>query len=71
MRAGWAELARRYRPLLIALPLVLAVLGVIVFREPIGRRLVPDSRMNQQLEMAQAALSRGELSRANNSLSCW
>jgi len=41
---------------------VLAVLGVIVFREPIGRLLVPDSRMNRQLELAQAALRRGELS---------
>jgi tetratricopeptide (TPR) repeat protein len=30
-----------------------------------ARRLVPDSRMNQQLEMAQAALSRGELSRGD------
>ena len=65
MRAGWAELARKYRPLLIALPLVLAVLAVIVFREPIGRRLVPDSRMNQQLESAQLALARGDLTRAD------
>ena len=65
MRAGWAELAGRYRPLLIALPLLLAVLCVIVFRESIGRRLVPDSRMNQQLELAQAAMQRGDLSRGD------
>ena len=65
MRAGWAEFARRHRPLLIAAPLVLAVLSVIVFRVQIGERLVPDSRMNRQLELAQRALRRGELTRAD------
>jgi tetratricopeptide (TPR) repeat protein len=67
MRAGWAELARKYQPLLIALPLVLLVLALtlIVFREPISRRLIPDPRMNQQLELAQAALQHGDLSRAD------
>jgi hypothetical protein len=65
MRAGWVELARKYRSLLIAAPLVLLVLLLIVFREPISRRLIPDPRMNQQLELAQAALKRGDLSRAD------
>lgn len=65
MRAGWAELASKYQPLLIAAPLVLLVLVLIVFREPISRSLVPDPRMNQQLEQAQAALQRGELSRTD------
>jgi hypothetical protein len=65
MRAGWAELARQYRPLLIAAPLVLLVLAVIVFREQISHRLIPDPRMNQQLELAQAALQRGDLTRAD------
>jgi hypothetical protein len=67
MRAGWAELAGKYRPLLIATSLlaVLLLLLLIVFREPISRRLVPDPRMNQQLNLAEAALKRGDLSNAN------
>lgn len=65
MRAGWVEFVSKHRLLLIAAPLVLAVLALIVFREPISRRLVPDPRMNQQLELAQAALKRGDLSRAD------
>src|SRR4249920_651901 len=67
MRAGWAELARKYRPLLIATSslVVLLLLALVVFRGPISRGLIPDPRMNQQLELAQAALKRGELSRAD------
>lgn len=67
MRAGWAELARKYRPLLIATSLLVAllVLAMIAFRGPISRRLLPDPRMNQQLDLAEAALKRGDLSRAD------
>jgi hypothetical protein len=67
MRAGWAELARKYRPLLIATAsiVLLLLLAMIVFRGSISRRLIPDPRMNQQLELAQAALKRGELTRAD------
>jgi hypothetical protein len=43
--------------------LALAALGY--FREQIGAKLVPDSATNLQIERAQAALVRGELSRAD------
>ena len=51
----------------IALAFVVLALGValVVWREPIGRFLLPDPRLNQRLAEADAALARGELTRAD------
>lgn len=65
MRVDWADRARKRKSLLVAVPLVLLLASVIVWREPISRHLVPDPHLNQQLDRARAALARGELSRAD------
>ncbi len=55
---GWLLLAG-------AIVAVLLVLGL--WREQIGQRLVPDSAINLQIEQAQLALARGELTQADGS----
>lgn len=65
MRGDWAEWGRnRALRWIAAIGLTLAAV-LVVWREPISQRLFPDPRMNRQLELAQAALNRGELSRAD------
>lgn len=64
MRDDWAELGRRRWVIGLA---VLALLALVFWREPISQRLVPDPRMNRQLERAQAALTQGKLSAADGS----
>ncbi|HEU0153299.1 MAG TPA: hypothetical protein VFQ84_08145 [Arenimonas sp.] len=58
---------RRWPWLLVAggaLALVLALV-LMQWREQIGRQLVPESAINRQIEQAQAALARGDLTRAD------
>lgn len=40
-------------------------IALMVWREPLGRFLLPDPRLNQRLAAADAALARGELTRAD------
>lgn len=62
-RARWHWLL----PLALGLAM-LAVLAILGFwREQIGQRLVPDSAINLQIEQAQLALARGELSKPDGS----
>lgn len=42
-----------------------AGLALVIWREPLGRFLLPDPRLNQRLAAADAALARGELTRAD------
>ena len=65
MRAAWADSENGRRWLLGAGLLLVFVL--IFWRDSISQRLVPDPRMNRQLERAQAALAHGELSAADGS----
>ena len=65
MRAAWADSENGRRWLLGAG--LLLVLVLIFWRDSISQRLVPDPRMNRQLERAQAALAHGELSAADGS----
>lgn len=55
--------------LLLAAAAVVAVMALMLglWREQIGQRLVPDSAINLQIEQAQQALVRGELSNADGS----
>lgn len=58
----------RLRVVWWVLPLALLVLvaaALLRWREPLGRWLVPDPPLTQQLEAAEAALRRGELSRSD------
>lgn len=66
MRDGWVEWLRgpRLGWLLTALVLLLVL---VVGRSWISERLVPDPRMNRQLEKAQAALVAGKLSAPDGS----
>jgi hypothetical protein len=66
-----APAPRRAWPWVLLLA-ALAVAGVLAlllgqWREQIGERLVPDSAINVQIELAQQALARGELSRDDGS----
>ena len=65
MRAAWADSENGRRWLLGAGLLLVFVL--VFWRDSISQRLVPDPRMNRQLERAQAALVHGELSAADGS----
>ncbi|HEX5756131.1 MAG TPA: hypothetical protein VFY12_07250 [Arenimonas sp.] len=59
---------RRHRTWLWLLPLLLLALlaaALLRWREPLGRWLVPDPPLTQQLAQAEAALRRGELSRSD------
>lgn len=62
---------RRAWPWLLLAAAVVATAGLALllghWREQIGERLVPDSAINLQIEQAQQALARGELSRADGS----
>jgi tetratricopeptide (TPR) repeat protein len=53
--------------LLLAAGVLAALLMLGLWREQIGQRLVPDSAINLQIEQAQLALARGELSKADGS----
>ncbi len=72
MRAAWADRLdawlHRFRGSawgwLIAAG-VLLVLALVFWRDPISERLLPDPRMNRQLELAQLALVHGKLSAAD------
>lgn len=61
MRDGWAEWLRGPRLGWLLAAVVLALL-LVLGRSWISERLVPDPRMNRQLEQAQAALVAGKLS---------
>jgi len=68
--AAPAPARRRLRPAwLLAAAAALAVLALLLghWREQIGERLVPESAINLQIEAAQQALARGELSLADGS----
>jgi len=66
MRDGWAEWRRV--PRLGWLIAGVVVIGLLVLgRSWLSERLVPDPRMNRQLEQAQAALVAGRLSAADGS----
>lgn len=45
--------------------LLLAGIALVVWREPLGRLLVPDAPLTRQLQAAESALKRGELSRTD------
>jgi len=65
MRGAWADWARAHgKYWLLGICLLLAI-ALVVWRNAISERLFPDPRMNRQLELAQAALKRGELSNAD------
>lgn len=67
MRGVWAELRKGHRARwLFAASAVLAIC-IVLLRGPISRALVPDPRMNQQLQRAQAALAAGRLSARDGS----
>ncbi len=63
MRDGWVEALPRWRAWVVAGAVLLLVL--IVGRGWLSERLFPHPRLNRQLELAQAALSRGVLSSAD------
>jgi len=72
MRAAWADRldawlhdfrGNRWRWLIAAL--LLLVSALVYWRGPISERLLPDPRMNRQLELAQQALAKGKLSVAD------
>lgn len=67
-RAARPPRPRRW-PWLLAALVLLAVLAVVLgqWRDQIGRQLVPDSAINRQIEQAQQALARGELSNVDGS----
>lgn len=65
MRVGWADWPGKRRWWFLAGLLLL--IGLVIGRSWISLRLVPDPRMNRQLERAQAALAHGQLSAANGS----
>ncbi len=65
MRGDWAEWGRSRALRWIAAIGLSLIAVLVIWREPISQRLFPDPRMNRQLELAQAALHRGELSRAD------
>ena len=67
MRVDWAELARRRRFRWVALLGLAALLALILGRDFISHRLVPDPRMNDRLVQAQSALAKGRLSAADGS----
>lgn len=74
MRADWAEWldawihkVRGHRAGWLVAAGLLMVLALVFWREPIGERVLPDPRMNQQLELAQQALAQGKLSAADGS----
>ena len=66
MPVAWANFRRRSDRLwllgMLLLPLLLLVNS---WRVPISEKLVPDARLNRNLERAERALRRGELSRAD------
>ena len=66
-----APAPRRAWPWLLLLAAALALSGMALllgqWREQIGQRLVPDSAINVQIELAQQALARGHLSDADGS----
>jgi hypothetical protein len=66
MHVGSANFRRRSDKLwLLGATLVLVLLLLNIFRVAISEKLVPDARMNRNLERAHKALQRGELSRAD------
>jgi hypothetical protein len=64
-----ARRPRRWPWVLLGLVVVVAVLMLALgqWREQIGRQLVPESAVNRQIEQAQQALARGDLSLADGS----
>ena len=66
MRDGWADWLRGPR-LGWLMAAVLVIGTVVVGRSWLSERLVPDPRMNRQLEQAQAALVTGKLSATDGS----
>jgi len=69
-RAAPAARGRRAWPWVLLGALVVAAVVALMlglWREQIGQRLVPDSAINLQIEQAQRALGRGELSNADGS----
>ena len=67
MRGGWADWQRSNGKRWLLGAGFLLILVLVIWRDSISQRLVPDPRMNRQLERAQAALVRGELSAADGS----
>jgi len=74
MRADWAESLdawihrnRGHALRWLVAAGVLLVLALFFWRGPISERLLPDPRMNRQLERAQQALAQGKLSAADGS----
>ena len=66
MPAAWANFRRRSDRLWLLGALLLVLLIVLdTWRVPISEKLVPDPRLNRNLELAQKALHKGELSRAD------
>lgn len=63
-----APLARRSRAWWLLLPVLLAAVAALaLWRDSISERLVPESELNREIEAAQLALARGELSRPDGS----
>lgn len=67
MHDASGERARRnaWRAGLLVLVVLVACFGLWHWRGTLSERLIPDPRLNQQIEQAEAALQRGELSRAD------
>ncbi|HMB56543.1 MAG TPA: hypothetical protein VKM35_04975 [Arenimonas sp.] len=65
MRAAWAEKFRRHWLWWLAAGLVVLLLALLHWRIALSERLFPDPRLNRQLQQADVALHRGELSRAD------
>ena len=64
-RATAAPARRRWPVWLAAVILLVAVATLLSWRERISTALIPASELNQEIEAAQLALARGELSRAD------
>lgn len=60
-----SSVAARFLGLSAAAIVLASGIALVVWREPLGRLLLPDPRLNQRLAAADAALARGELTRAD------
>jgi tetratricopeptide (TPR) repeat protein len=67
MRDGWVDRARANGKFWLLGCCILLLFVLLFWRDSISQLLIPDPRMNRQIERAQAALAQGRLSAADGS----